>query len=87
MASTVRGDVAHTNRANVKACGHMSVTSRFYGGSPIRNRMGGRRVRGREEQKEGGGGKGGRKVEGIMAYQVGKADCMQSSLFLLLLAS
>ena len=49
--------------------------------------MGGRRVRGREEQKEGGGGKGGRKVEGIMAYQVGKADCMQSSLFLLLLAS
>ena len=36
----------------------MSVTSRFYGGSPIRNRMGGRRVRGREEQKEGGGAKG-----------------------------
>ena len=59
-------EMSPTNRANVEAYGHMSVTSRFYGGSPIRNGMGGR-VRGREEQ-EGGGGKGGRKVKDIMHH-------------------
>ena len=58
-------EMSSVNRANTKAsrCGHMPVTSRFYGGSPIRNRMGGegerKRVCGREEQKgEKGEGRG-----------------------------
>jgi len=63
------------------------VTSRFYGGSPIRNGMGGGE---RESTWKRGAGGGERVKEGeekdIMAYQVGKAACspLYSYFFVLL---